>query len=266
MKNSVDSLYTILTVGDPTTAAKAFIEQLEAEKSKLENQVAEDIATAFEKGKSDEQYGTIHGVLQTIKMQVVTIGASREQGYVDAVKTDNQTRYNSFNSAVEDMRNCYIEAVNVIGQVSKVQTPALLNVVKSAVETANTSIQNYLQEINNIENEAFAAFSEAQNTDKMLFDPDKQYEADVRAYEGKIDQILNTMDATVQGATQTFFAGEYLTAQKLYVAAHQELVDADYVTADEAFANVQAVLEKAEVIKDFRSGSVQYHESGRHRL
>ena len=58
-------------------------------------------------------------------MQVVTIGASREQGYVDAVKTDNQTRYNSFNSAVEDMRNCYIEAVNVIGQVSKVQTPAL---------------------------------------------------------------------------------------------------------------------------------------------
>lgn len=182
VKNSVDSLYTILTVGDPTTAAKAFIEQLEAEKSKLENQVAEDIATAFEKGKSEEQYGTIHGVLQTIKMQVVTIGASREQGYVDAVKTDNQTRYNSFNSAVEDMRNCYIEAVNVIGQVSKVQTPALLNVVKSAVETANTSIQNYLQEINNIENEAFAAFSEAQNTDKMLFDPDKQYEADVRAY------------------------------------------------------------------------------------
>ena len=70
--------------------------------------------------------------------------------------------------------------MNVIGQVSKVQTPALLNVVKSAVETANTSIQNYLQEINNIENEAFAAFSEAQNTDKMLFDPDKQYEADVR--------------------------------------------------------------------------------------
>ena len=48
VKNSVDSLYTILTVGDPTTAAKAFIEQLEAEKSKLENQVAEDIATAFE--------------------------------------------------------------------------------------------------------------------------------------------------------------------------------------------------------------------------
>ena len=32
VKNSVDSLYTILTVGDPTTAAKAFIEQLEAEK------------------------------------------------------------------------------------------------------------------------------------------------------------------------------------------------------------------------------------------
>ena len=254
VKNSVDSLYTILTVGDPTTAAKAFIEQLEAEKSKLENQVAEDIATAFEKGKSEEQYGTIHGVLQTIKMQVVTIGASREQGYVDAVKTDNQTRYNSFNSAVEDMRNCYIEAVNVIGQVSKVQTPALLNVVKSAVETANTSIQNYLQEINNIENEAFAAFSEAQNTDKMLFDPDKQYEADVRAYEGKIDQILNTMDATVQSATQTFFAGEYATAQGLYDAAYQELVDADYVTADEAFANVQAVLEKAEAIKDFVPG------------
>ena len=47
VKNSVDSLYTILTVGDPTTAAKAFIEQLEAEKSKLENQVAEDIATAL---------------------------------------------------------------------------------------------------------------------------------------------------------------------------------------------------------------------------
>lgn len=254
VKNSVDSLYTILTVGDPTTAAKAFIEQLEAEKSKLEGQVAKDIATAFEKGKSDEQYGTIHGVLQTIRMQVVTIGASREQGYVDAVKTDNQTRYNSFNSAVEDMRNCYIEAVNMIGQVSKVQTPELLNVVKSAVETANTSIQNYLQEINNIENEAFAAFSEAQNTDKMLFDPDKQYEADVRAYEGKIDQILNTMDATVQGATQTFFAGEYRTAQKLYDAAYQELVNADYVTADEAFANVQAVLEKAEAIKDFVPG------------
>ncbi len=254
VKNSVDSLYTILTVGDPTTAAKAFIEQLEAEKSKLEGQVAKDIATAFEKGKSDEQYGTIHGVLQTIRMQVVTIGASREQGYVDAVKTDNQTRYNSFNSAVEDMRNCYIEAVNVIGQVSKVQTPELLNVVKSAVETANASIQNYLQEINNIENEAFAAFSEAQNTDKMLFDPDKQYEADVRAYESKIDQILYTMDAAVQSATYTFFDGEYETANKLYKDARQELVDADYVTADEAFANVKAVLEKAEAIKDFVPG------------
>lgn len=254
VKNSVDSLYTILTVGDPTTAAKAFIEQLEAEKSKLEGQVAKDIATAFEKGKSDEQYGTIHGVLQTIRMQVVTIGASREQGYVDAVKTDNQTRYNSFNSAVEDMRNCYIEAVDVIGQVSKVQTPELLNVVKSAVETANASIQNYLQEINNIENEAFAAFSEAQNTDKMLFDPDKQYEADVRAYESKIDQILYTMDAAVQSATYTFFDGEYETANKLYEDARQELVDADYVTADEAFANVKAVLEKAEAIKDFVPG------------
>lgn len=254
VKNSVDSLYTILTVGDPTTAAKAFIEQLEAEKSKLEGQVAKDIATAFEKGKSDEQYGTIHGVLQTIRMQVVTIGASREQGYVDAVKTDNQTRYNSFNSAVEDMRNCYIEAVDVIGQVSKVQTPELLNVVKSAVETANASIQNYLQEINNIENEAFAAFSEAQNTDKMLFDPDKQYEADVRAYESKIDQILYTMDAAVQSATYTFFDGEYETANKLYKDARQELVDADYVTADEAFANVKAVLEKAEAIKDFVPG------------
>lgn len=254
VKNSVDSLYTILTVGDPTTAAKAFIEQLEAEKSKLEGQVAKDIATAFEKGKSDEQYGTIHGVLQTIRMQVVTIGASREQGYVDAVKTDNQTRYNSFNSAVEDMRNCYIEAVDVIGQVSKVQTPELLNVVKSAVETANASIQNYLQEINNIENEAFAAFSEAQNTDKMLFDPDKQYEADVRAYESKIDQILYTMDAAVQSATYTFFDGEYETANKLYKDARQELVNADYVTADEAFANVQAVLEKAEAIKDFVPG------------
>lgn len=254
VKNSVDSLYTILTVGDPTTAAKAFIEQLEAEKSKLEGQVAKDIATAFEKGKSDEQYGTIHGVLQTIRMQVVTIGASREQGYVDAVKTDNQTRYNSFNSAVEDMRNCYIEAVDVIGQVCKVQTPELLNVVKSAVETANASIQNYLQEINNIENEAFAAFSEAQNTDKMLFDPDKQYEADVRAYESKIDQILYTMDAAVQSATYTFFDGEYETANKLYKDARQELVDADYVTADEAFANVKAVLEKAEAIKDFVPG------------
>ncbi|WP_337408234.1 dockerin type I domain-containing protein [Paraprevotella xylaniphila] len=254
VKNSVDSLYTILTVGDPTTAAKAFIEQLEAEKSKLEGQVAKDIATAFEKGKSDEQYGTIHGVLQTIRMQVVTIGASREQGYVDAVKTDNQTRYNSFNSAVEDMRNCYIEAVDVIGQVSKVQTPELLNVVKSAVETANASIQNYLQEINNIENEAFAAFSEAQNTDKMLFDPDKQYEADVRAYESKIDQILYTMDAAVQSATYTFFDGEYETANKLYKDARQELVDADYVTADEAFANVKSVLEKAEAIKDFVPG------------
>lgn len=254
VKNSVDSLYTILTVGDPTTAAKAFIEQLEAEKSKLENQVAEDIATAFEKGESDAQYGAIHGVLQTIKIQVVTIGASREQGYVDAVKTDNQTRYDSFNRAVEDMRNCYIEAVDVIGQVSKVQTPELLNVVKSAVETANASIQNYLQEINNIENEAFAAFSEAQNTDKMLFDPDKQYEADVRAYESKIDQILYTMDAAVQSATYTFFDGEYETANKLYKDARQELVDADYVTADEAFANVKAVLEKAEAIKDFVPG------------
>lgn len=254
VKNSVDSLYTILTVGDPTTAAKAFIEQLEAEKSKLEGQVAKDIATAFEKGESDAQYGAIHGVLQTIKIQVVTIGASREQGYVDAVKTDNQTRYDSFNRAVEDMRNCYIEAVDVIGQVSKVQTPELLNVVKSAVETANASIQNYLQEINNIENEAFAAFSEAQNTDKMLFDPDKQYEADVRAYESKIDQILYTMDAAVQSATYTFFDGEYETANKLYKDARQELVDADYVTADEAFANVKAVLEKAEAIKDFVPG------------
>ena len=265
MKNSVDSLYTILTVGDPTTAAKAFIEQLEAEKSKLENQVAEDIATAFEKGKSDEQYGTIHGVLQTIKMQVVTIGASREQGYVDAVKTDNQTRYNSFNSAVEDMRNCYIEAVNVIGQVSKVQTPALLNVVKSAVETANTSIQNYLQEINNIENEAFAAFSEAQNTDKMLFDPDKQYEADVRAYEGKIDQILNTMDAT----------GKKLRRRSLPVNMQlrrgcmtQPIKNWSMPIMLRLMRRLPTfrLFSKSRSYQRFRSGSVQYHESGRHRL
>ena len=32
------------------------------------------------------------------------------------------------------------------------------------------------------------------------------------------------------------------------------MVDADYVTADEAFANVKAVLEKAEAIKDFVPG------------
>ena len=100
----------------------------------------------------------------------------------------------------------------------------------------------------------------------MLFDPDKQYEADVRAYEGKIDQILNTMDATVQSATQTFFAGEYATAQGLYDAAYQELVDADYVTADEAFANVLGCSRKSRSYQRFRSGSVQYHESGRHRL
>ena len=62
------------------------------------------------------------------------------------------------------------------------------------------------------------------------------------------------MDATVQGATQTFFAGEYLTAQKLYVAAHQELVDADYVTADEAFCQRSGCSRKSRAIKDFVPG------------
>lgn len=254
VKASVDSLYTILTVGDPTTAAKNFIELLEAEKSKLEGQVANAIADAFKKGESQVQYASIHRDLQTIKGQVVTIGGSREGGYVDAVKDDNTARYNSFNSAVEAMRNCYIDAVDMIGQVSKVQASDLLAVVKVAVDKANTEIKNYLQEINGIENEAFAAYSEAQNTDKMLFDPDKQYEAEVRAYEQKINDVLLAMDKDVQSATQTFFAGEYATAQGLYDAAYQELVDADYVTADEAFANVQAVLEKAEAIKDFVPG------------
>lgn len=254
VKASVDSLYTILTVGDPTTAAKNFIELLEAEKSKLEGQVANAIADAFKKGESQVQYASIHRDLQTIKGQVVTIGGSRADGYVDAVKDDNTARYNSFNSAVEAMRNCYIDAVDMIGQVSKVQASDLLAVVKVAVDKANTEIKNYLQEINGIENEAFAAYSEAQSTPKMLFDPDKQYEAEVRAYEQKINDVLLAMDKDVQSATKTFFDTEYITAQGLYNDAYQELKNAGYVTRDSAFANVRTVLDKAKAIKDFVPG------------
>lgn len=247
VNTSWEDTYYAISTGDQTSAVQGYLNELTQQQTLLLN-VSSQIREYFIAGQSVEKDAAVKESLSNIQTTITDIAKRQEEGYNEAVATDNMARMDRITAAISNARTEYTEALAVITGFTQLQLQDadLVEMLAGYVGTANETINGYLTQLRTIENEAQTTY--ASTAAGEMFDENEDYLQSVNAIADGIAAALDKMNSdVVTNIVDTYFPQEYATHKALYDAAVQALVDANYTEGvrETAFADVKEILDAA---------------------
>ena len=237
-------VYYEISTGDQSTQVDVYLNQL----AELQTQylaLKTNMDSYYANGQSDAKHADVTSELSSIFAAITNIKKTQEEGYDAAIAADNKVRYDAFVVAVEDVRKKYTEALNIIGEFSKLQNPGFVAEVGSAVTEANTEINGILTRLRSLESETAAEYAATQAG--QLFDEFETNKQAAKDLQQEIVAALDKMDDRVNTLAVSYFTDEYNTYNTKLQTAIAELESYSFTTAtvNAAFADVRTIISDA---------------------
>lgn len=237
-------VYYEISTGDQSTQVDVYLNQL----AELQTQylaLKTNMDSYYANGQSDAKHADVTSELSSIFAAITNIKKTQEEGYDAAIAADNKVRYDAFVVAVEDVRKKYTEALNIIGEFSKLQNPGFVAEVGPAVTEANTEINGILTRLRSLESETAAEYAATQAG--QLFDEFETNKQAAKDLQQEIVAALDKMDDRVNTLAVSYFTDEYNTYNTKLQTAIAELESYSFTTAtvNAAFADVRTIISDA---------------------
>ena len=237
-------VYYEISTGDQSTQVDVYLNQL----AELQTQylaLKTNMDSYYANGQSDAKHADVTSELSSIFAAITNIKKTQEEGYDAAIAADNKVRYDAFVVAVEDVRKKYTEALNIIGEFSKLQNPDFVAEVGPAVTEANTEINGILTRLRSLESETAAEYAATQAG--QLFDEFETNKQAAKDLQQEIVAALDKMDDRVNTLAVSYFTDEYNTYNTKLQTAIAELESYSFTTAtvNAAFADVRTIISDA---------------------
>lgn len=237
-------VYYEISTGDQSTQVDVYLNQL----AELQTQylaLKSNMDSYYANGQSDAKHADVTSELSSIFAAITNIKKTQEEGYDAAIAADNKVRYDAFVVAVEDVRKKYTEALNIIGEFSKLQNPGFVAEVGPAVTEANTEINGILTRLRSLESETAAEYAATQAG--QLFDEFETNKQAAKDLQQEIVAALDKMDDRVNTLAVSYFTDEYNTYNTKLQTAIAELQSYSFTTAtvNAAFADVRTIISDA---------------------
>lgn len=237
-------VYYEISTGDQSTQVDVYLNQL----AELQTQylaLKTNMDSYYANGQSDAKHADVTSELSSIFAAITNIKKTQEEGYDAAIAADNKVRYDAFVVAVEDVRKKYTEALNIIGEFSKLQNSGFVAEVGPAVTEANTEINGILTRLRSLESETAAEYAATQAG--QLFDEFETNKQAAKDLQQEIVAALDKMDDRVNTLAVSYFTDEYNTYNTKLQTAIAELESYSFTTAtvNAAFADVRTIISDA---------------------
>lgn len=251
--NAIDKLwqevYYEISTGDQSSQVGVYLNQL-AELQTKYFALKTNMDNYYANGQSAAKHEAVTSELSSIFAAITNIKKTQEEGYDAAIAADNKVRYDAFVVAVEDVRKKYTEALNIIGEFSKLQNPGFVAEVGPAVTEANTEINGILTRLRSLESETAAEYAATQAG--QLFDEFETNKQAAKDLQQEIVAALDKMDDRVNTLAVSYFTDEYNTYNTKLQTAIAELKSYSFTTAtvNAAFADVREIIRLAKADLD----------------
>ena len=237
-------VYYEISTGDQSTQVDVYLNQL----AELQTQylaLKTNMDSYYANGQSDAKHADVTSALSSIFAEITDIQKTQEEGYNEAIAADNKVRYDAFVAAVEDVREQYTEALNIIGQFSQLQNPGFVAEVGPAVTDANTEINGILTRLRTLESETAVEYTDTEAG--QLFDEFETNKQSANDLQQEIIAALDKMDDRVNTLAVSYFTTQYNTYNGKLQTAIAELESYSFTTAtvNAAFADVRKIISDA---------------------
>lgn len=242
--------YYAISTGDQTSIVQTYLKQLTEQQGEL-TELKAQIAKDYKEGNSKVNNQSTMDKLADITQAIKDIADAQSGGYIDAVKEDNEVRYNNFTAAVKAVRDQYTLALDTIAQYSALTNSALVATANTAVTEANSTINGILTELRTLESDVKDEY--LQTVSPALFDATESHKEKAEGFTAQIDAAIAKLDETVSSVAKTAFSQKFTEAEGKLNAAIADLTTAVYkpTVVDNAFADVRNIVAAAN--KDFAS-------------
>lgn len=242
-------VYYEISTGDQSTQVDVYLNQL----AELQTQylaLKTNMDSYYANGQSDAKHADVTSALSSIFAEITDIQKTQEEGYNEAIAADNKVRYDAFVAAVEDVREQYTEALNIIGQFSQLQNPGFVAEVGPAVTDANTEINGILTRLRTLESETAVEYTDTEAG--QLFDEFETNKQSANDLQQEIIAALDKMDDRVNTLAVSYFTTQYNTYNGKLQTAIAELESYSFTTAtvNAAFADVRKIISDAKADLD----------------
>lgn len=242
-------VYYEISTGDQSTQVDVYLNQL----AELQTQylaLKTNMDSYYANGQSDAKHADVTSALSSIFAEITDIQKTQEEGYNEAIAADNKVRYDAFVAAVEDVREQYTEALNIIGQFSQLQNPGFVAEVGPAVTDANTEINGILTRLRTLESETAVEYTDTEAG--QLFDEFETNKQSANDLQQEIIAALDKMDDRVNTLAVSYFTTQYNTYNGKLQTAIAELESYSFTTAtvNAAFADVRKIIRDAKIDLD----------------
>lgn len=242
-------VYYEISTGDQSTQVDVYLNQL----AELQTQylaLKTNMDSYYANGQSDAKHADVTSALSSIFAEITDIQKTQEEGYNEAIAADNKVRYDAFVAAVEDVREQYTEALNIIGQFSQLQNPGFVAEVGPAVTDANTEINGILTRLRTLESETAVEYTDTEAG--QLFDEFETNKQSANDLQQEIIAALDKMDDRVNTLAVSYFTTQYNTYNGKLQTAIAELESYSFTTATvkAAFADVRTIISDAKTDLD----------------
>lgn len=246
-----EDTYFRISTEDQTSAVEGYLKQLTDEQTKLQ-QAKTDLDGYYAKGESEDKDTTVMAALKAIKDAVKDVDDTQRGNYGNAVREDNEARWDRFYTAVQDARAAYTNAVNTILAFSLLEND-YDGAVTRGVEKANTTIRGKLEELRGVQAEAEADRTEKESGEIPLpFDEKETYMAQAKGIQDDINGALKDLNDEVNTVAKGVFLAKISEQNALLTEAQGELANANYTQAvrDAAFPKTKGIIDAAQAAYD----------------
>lgn len=244
--NAVEALwskvYYDISTGDQTSQVQSYLNRLTV----VQNEMLEfkkKIEEYYANGLSSDKDTEVLESLKAFRQDIWDIQSDQNTGLPSAIAADNKERKLRLDSVITATRTEYTNALGIITKFSQLQNAAFIELVSSAVTTANDAINGFLTELRSEESKAdeeYEATINSATADKVeIFDADEKHLAAVEQIKQKIIDAVNTMNETVVGddtkGAKKYFNDQISTYQGIYNYVEKDLKE------DAKFNDVHAI-------------------------
>lgn len=194
--------YTKISAGDQSSIVSNWLKELSDVQVKLNEQTDKQKAF-YAKGELRGENATAVGTgLAEVKATIIDISKRQDEGYQEAINTDNKATDAAFQKVWEAAMNRYNYAVQTIRDYRAVTHEDLKAGIEEVIE-ANKSIYQYESLLNTLKETEAAALKDTPA--KTLFDVERTYQAKAADYQKNIDIQLNDIAQKVNVAADEVY-------------------------------------------------------------